>query len=77
MNTNNRREKIQEKDWLKVYIDNFMYVQRKYKECKEYIFPVYTKRNTENAENTCHAPDSPLVDIVLFGLSLSGFPSRL
>ena len=28
-------------------------------------------------EARCNNPDPPLVDIVLFGLSLSGFPSRL
>ena len=34
-------------------------------------------RSVSGSDNICNDPDPPLVDIVLFGLSLSNFPSRL
>ena len=34
-------------------------------------------RPVSGSDTICNGPDPPLVDIVLFGLSLSGFPLRL
>ena len=36
-----------------------------------------THRPVSGSDTICNDSDPPLVDIVLFGLSLSGFPSRL